>query len=383
MAPPGPAHAVIISCPDKSLTRFVVSVTLSAVGNGVDRPRGTDAGQPRPSRDVITVLKTLRRVTVGAAAVALTLSACGTGGNAPADSAGEGDAIAGAERDLTYAVVVHSVPDGSFWNVVKKGAEDAGTQYGVNVQVTGDPEGSRQAQLIDSAVANDPDGIIVSMANPDALQSSIEAATAAGIPVITINSGEDRSAEFGALAHFGQSEGAAGERVGERLAEEGAGKVVCLIHEAGNVGLEQRCEGVGTGFGGDVVNVQVDLNNPQGIQSTVESTIMGDEQIDTVVGLNPSVTTAALAGIQASGRDITVASFDIDSDVLQGIKDGDIAFTVDQQQYLQGYLPIAMMVLYHDNGNTLGGGQPVLTGPAFVDAENVEMVSEYVERGTR
>jgi simple sugar transport system substrate-binding protein len=325
----------------------------------------------------------MRRLAVGAAAMALVLSACGTGGQEQEESGEEGGPAGGEARDLNYSVIVHSVPDGSFWNVVKKGAEDAGTQYGVNVEVTGDPEGSRQAQLIDSAVANQPDGIVVSMANPDALQGSLEAAAAAGIPVITINSGEDRSAELGALAHFGQSEGVAGEGVGERLAEEGAQKVVCLIHEAGNVGLEERCAGVATGFGGEVTNLQVDLNNPQGIQATVESTLMGDESIDTVVGLNPSVTTAALAGVEASGRDIKVASFDIDADVLAGIQDGTILFTVDQQQYLQGYLPIAMLVLYHDNGNTLGGGQPVLTGPAFIDAENVEMVAEYVDRGTR
>jgi simple sugar transport system substrate-binding protein len=329
------------------------------------------------------MLRSLKKMAVGAAALALVLTACGTGGKAPEEAAGDGDAAGGASRDLNYAVIIHGVPDGSFWNVVKKGAEDGGVQYGVNVEVTGDPEGSRQAQLIDSAVANDPDGIVVSMANPDALQGSIEAAREAGIPVITINSGEDRSAEFGALAHFGQSEGVAGEGVGERLKEEGAKKVVCLIHEAGNVGLEQRCQGVADGFGGEVQNLQVDLNNPQGIQATVKSTLMGDDEIDTVVGLNPSVTTAALAGVQETGEEIKVASFDIDADVLAGIQDGSILFTVDQQQYLQGYLPIAMLVLYHDNGNTLGGGHPVLTGPAFVDAENVDQVAEFVQAGTR
>ena len=329
------------------------------------------------------MLRSLKKMAVGAAALALVLTACGTGGQAPEEAAGNGDAAAGASRDLDYAVIIHGVPDGSFWNVVKKGAEDGGAQYGVDVEVTGDPEGSRQAQLIDSAVANQPDGIVVSMANPDALQGSIEAARDAGIPVITINSGEDSSAEFGALAHFGQSEGVAGEGVGERLKEEGAEKVVCLIHEAGNVGLEQRCQGVADGFGGEVQNLQVDLNNPQGIQATVKSTLMGDDSIDTVVGLNPSVTTAALAGVEETGEEIKVASFDIDADVLAGIQDGTILFTVDQQQYLQGYLPIAMLVLYHDNGNTLGGGHPVLTGPAFVDSENVDQVAEFVQAGTR
>ena len=330
------------------------------------------------------MFRSLRKLTVGAASLALVLTACGTGGQAPEEAGDDGGGAAGGEtRDLNYSVIVHSVPDGSFWNVVKKGSEAAGALFGVNVQVTGDPAGARQAQRIDSAVASNPDGIVVSMANPDALQGSIEAAEAAGIPVITINSGEEKSTDFGALAHFGQSEGVAGEGVGERLVDEGAEKIVCLIHEAGNVGLEQRCEGVATGFGGEVMNLQVDLNNPQGIQATVESTLMGDESIDTIVGLNPSVTTAALAGVESSGRDIKVASFDIDADVLQGIQDGTILFTVDQQQYLQGYLPIAMLVLYHDNGNTLGGGHPVLTGPAFIDSENVEQVAEYVELGTR
>jgi simple sugar transport system substrate-binding protein len=179
------------------------------------------------------MMRSLKKMAVGAAALALVLTACGTGGQAPEEGAdGGGDAAGGASRDLNYAVVIHGVPDGSFWNVVKKGAEDGGAQYGVNVDVTGDPEGARQAQLIDSAVANQPDGIVVSMANPDALQGSIQAARDAGIPVITINSGEDRSAEFGALAHFGQSEGVAGEGVGERLKEEGAQKVVCLTRPA-------------------------------------------------------------------------------------------------------------------------------------------------------
>ena len=149
------------------------------------------------------------------------------------------------------------------------------------------------------------------------------------------------------------------------------------------MGLEQRCQGVADGFGGEVQNLQVDLNNPQGIQATVKSTLMGDDSIDTVVGLNPSVTTAALAGVEETGEEIKVASFDIDADVLAGIQDGTILFTVDQQQYLQGYLPIAMLVLYHDNGNTLGGGHPVLTGPAFVDSENVDQVAEFVQAGTR
>jgi simple sugar transport system substrate-binding protein len=132
-----------------------------------------------------------------------------------------------------------------------------------------------------------------------------------------------------------------------------------------------------------VENLQVDLNNPQGIQSTVKSKLLGDKSLNSVLALNPDVAVAALAGVKDSGSSAKVGAFDINSDVLNSIQAGDILFTVDQQQYLQGYLPIAMLVLYHDNLNTVGGGQPVLTGPAFVTKDNVGPVTDLVGKGTR
>lgn len=329
----------------------------------------------------------MKRIVTRALALAagslLVLSACGTGGIAEDPAARAGDADAGAARDLDYAVIIHGNPDGAFWDAVKKGAEDGAAQYGVNVGVTGDIEGSRQAQLIDSAIANEPDGIVVSMANPDALEGSIRAAIEAGIPVITINSGDDRSAEFGAIAHFGQPELAAGEQSGGQFQKAGATKALCLIHEAGNIGLEQRCQGFAEGFDGEVENLQVDLNNPQGIQATVKSKLLGDPEIDAILGLEASVTTNALAGIEQSGEEVMVGSFAVDDEVMAALKDGSVLFAVDQQQYLQGYLPIAMLVLHHDNGSTLSGGQPVLTGPAFITKDNVDEVEAFVAQGTR
>ncbi|GAB3258349.1 sugar ABC transporter substrate-binding protein [Kineococcus gypseus] len=318
-----------------------------------------------------------------ATALALVLAGCGTGGRAQDDAPEQGAPAGGERRDLSFAVVVHSNPDGSFWNVVKRGAEDAGLQFGVEVTVTGDPEGSRQGTLVQSALADDPDGLVVSTANPDALRPALQQAVEQGVPFVTINSGAERSAELGAIGHVGQTEVVAGRGAGERLREAGVTHLLCLVHEAGNVGLEQRCQGIAETAGGEVENLQVDLNDPASIEANVNGALLGDPTVDGVIGLNPSVTTAALAAVESSGADVQVASFDIDQDVLGAIRDGRVLFTVDQQQYLQGYLPIAALVLNHDNLNTVGGGLPVLTGPSFITRENVDAVSDLVQRGTR
>jgi simple sugar transport system substrate-binding protein len=329
-------------------------------------------------------MKSLQALVIaGAAVTALMLSACGTGGQAAPAASNTDEGSSGTKRDLTFSVVIHGTPDGSFWNVVKKGAEDAGKQFGVQVNVVGDGEGAKQAGLIEAELAKNPDGLVVSMANPDALTSALQAATGAGVPFVTINSGAERSKELGALEHIGQTETVAGEGAGARLAEAGATKLLCIIHESGNIGLEQRCEGAAQAFGGNVEKLQVDVNNPQGIEATVKSKILGDSSFDAVLSLDPSVTTATLAGMEASGSTAMLASFDINPEVLQAITDGKVLFTVDQQQYLQGYLGIAFLVLYQDNLNTVGGGLPVLTGPAFITKDNVAPIAELVEKGTR
>ena len=156
---------------------------------------------------------------------------------------------AGGDGDLSFAVITHGSAGDAFWDVVQNGAEAAGEDLGVAVDYQSDGDPQRQAQLIDAAVNQGVDGIVVSMANPDALQDSIEAAVDAGIPVVTINSGGDRSAEFGAIGHVGQDEAIAGQGAGRQLAAEGAANVLCVVHEAGNIGLEQRCSGASEGLG--------------------------------------------------------------------------------------------------------------------------------------
>lgn len=318
------------------------------------------------------------------AAAAFLLAACtgpsaDTGPEEPKQDGGGVDATA----PLDFAVITHGSEGDAFWSVVQNGAQDAARDLGVKVSYLADGDAGAQAKLIDNAVAQGKTGLVVSMANPDALKSSIEAAVRAGIPVITINSGADRSTEFGALAHVGQDETVAGEAAGERLKSEGKKKVLCVIHEAGNSGLNDRCEGAKSGFGGNVTNLQVDIANPTDAEARIRGALQTDPAIDGVLTLNSQVADRAVAAADAAGSAAEVATFDLNTDVVKSIQDGRILFAVDQQQYQQGYLPIVMLKLYRESGNTLGGGKPVFTGPGFVDKSNADQVETYTERGTR
>jgi len=318
-------------------------------------------------------------------AAPLLLAACTTGGDDSEDSSstGGGGGGGGGDSDLSFAVITHGSAGDAFWDVVQNGAEAAGEDLGVSVDYQSDGDPQRQAQLIDAAVNQDVDGIVVSMANPDALQDSVEAAVEAGIPVVTINSGGDRSAEFGAIGHVGQDETIAGQGAGRELAAAGATNVLCVVHEAGNIGLEQRCSGASEGLGSQVTQVQVDINDPQGTQSTIASQLQTDASIDAVLTLNSAVAAIAVEAAADAGSEAQVATFDLNEDVISGIQGGDIAFAVDQQQYEQGYLPLVMLKLYAENLNTVGGGQPVLTGPGIVDESNVDEIADLASAGTR
>jgi simple sugar transport system substrate-binding protein len=320
-----------------------------------------------------------RRISVAAAAVmlaGLALTGCSNDGGG-ADNGG---------NDYTFAVISHGASGDKFWDVVKNGAEQAGEDLGVEVKYQGDGDPQRQSQLIDQAVSDDVDGLVVSMANPDALGDSIKKAVEADIPVITINSGGDKSAEFGAITHIGQTEAVAGAAAGKRLGEGGAKHVVCVIHEAGNVGLEERCNGARTALvasGARTENLQVNVTDLADATAKIAAKLQSDKTVDAVLTLNNGVATAAVSSVEQAGSQAKLATFDLDSDVIQSISDGKIEFAVDQQQYLQGYLPVQFLLLFKNNGNIVGGGQPVLSGPGFVDKDNAEDVAEYAKNGTR
>ncbi|NRQ39717.1 sugar ABC transporter substrate-binding protein [Nonomuraea sp. NN258] len=325
------------------------------------------------------------RRTLIVPALLLALTACSSGGQsaqssapAPADTAAATAPAAGS-----FAVITHGAPGDSFWDVVKNGAEAAGKQYGVKVAYQGDGDPAKQSQLIDQAVSEKVDGIVVSMANPDALKESITKAVAAKIPVVTINSGADSSKEFGAITHVGQSEDVAGRGAGEQLKAAGVTKLLCVIHEAGNVGLDQRCKGAEETLGGTVERLQVDVSNLADVTSKITAKLQSDKSVNGVLSLNPAIAMAARDAVKDAGSQAKLATFDLSADVVTAIKDGELLFAVDQQQYLQGFLPITFLNLYKQNLNTVGGGLPVNTGPGFVTKDTAEQVAKLTEAGTR
>jgi simple sugar transport system substrate-binding protein len=326
----------------------------------------------------------LRKITVAAVAMSVLAVAAvaGCSNGAPATGSGNSNVAKAAGGEITVALVTHAAPGDAFWDVVKSGSEAAGRQEGVKVTYAGDPDPARQSQLIDNAVAQKVQGIAVSMANPDGLRESIQKAIAAGVPVITINSGLEKSKEFGALTHVGQSEELAGEGAGEKFRSLGAKKLLCVIHEAGNVGLESRCSGAKKTFG-DAQNLQVDISNIADAQNTIKSKLLADPGIDGVLTLNPGLAKAAVAARQEAGSTAKIATFDVSSDVIDEVLAGDVAFAVDQQPYLQGYLPVVFFALKARNGNDVGGGQPVYSGPGFVTKENAAQVKQFAAAGTR
>src|SRR5215831_20085710 len=171
-----------------------------------------------------------------------------------------------SRSNLKFYVITHGQASDPFWSVVKKGVDQAGKDMGVQVIYEAPPTFDMVAMshLIDSAVAAHPDGIAVSIPDPNALGSSIKAAVAAGIPVISINSGSDVAKSLGVLVHVGQTEEQAGLGGGERMGAAGAKNALCVNQEVGNAALELRCKGFKEGLaesGGTVTEIGVNLNN--------------------------------------------------------------------------------------------------------------------------
>ncbi len=285
---------------------------------------------------------------------------------------------------MTVAMVTHGGPGDSFWDLIRKGAETAAAKGGVKLVYSSDPNAATQANLVQNAIDQKVDGIAVTLAKPDAMKAVIAKAEAAGIPVVGFNSGLGEWKDQGLLQFFGQDESVAGEAFGEKLNRLGAKRGLCVIHEQGNVGLEARCAGVKKTFKGALENLYVNGTDMPSVKSTVTAKLTQDPAVDHVVTLGaPFALTAVQAAADAGGK-AQVATFDLNKDLVEAVKAGTVRFAVDQQPYLQGYLAVDSLWLYTTNGNVSGGGQqPVLTGPAFVDRDNVDAVAAFAAKGTR
>lgn len=286
-----------------------------------------------------------------------------------------GAAFAGSHGER-YVMITHTQGTDPFWPVVEKGGRDAAAAVGATLEYNFDVSGdmAAMAALIEAAAASNPDGIIVSLPDADALGPAIKAAVADGIPVVTINSGLESSKELGALMHVGQPERLAGEAAGGRAKAEGVTKGLCLNQEAFNTALVDRCSGYFDALGQDLNMIDVS-NDPAQIETRTAAALQADPSIDGVLAVGPHVCEAATKAIDAVGADVHLACFDLSPGVMDMIEDGRAAFTIDQQQRLQGYMPVIVLNLYNNSAGLLPGNN-IASGPGFVDKSNAAAVKE-------
>jgi simple sugar transport system substrate-binding protein len=312
------------------------------------------------------------------------LAAC-TQASPSANPSRGGSTGGGSRSDITIEVVTHGQASDPFWSVVKKGVDDAATDLGITVHYNAPQtfDMPAMAQLIDSAVATSPDGLVISLPDPDALGEAVRGAVDKGIPVVSINSGVDAYKDLGILTHVGQTEFIAGQGAGQRMKDAGVTNTICVNQEVGNAALDQRCAGFKDGLGGIPSKVvAVDLADPTGAQNTIKAALDADTTIDGILTLGPTGASPALAALEGNDK-VKLATFDLSPDVLDAITAGKMLFAIDQQQYLQGYLGVLIATQYAQYGVLPGGGAPILTGPGFVTKDNAAQVKDLSAQGIR
>ena len=275
-----------------------------------------------------------------------------------------------AER---YVMVTHGEGNDPFWPVVQKGGEDAARAIGADFEYIYNPSADMadMASSIQAAAATSPDGMVISLPDPDSLGPAIKAAVAAGVPVITMNSGLESSASLGALMHVGQPEYLAGQSAGARAKAEGATKALCMIQEAYNTALVDRCEGYGEAVPMEFTDTTSD---PATIQTRATAALQANSDVDAILSVGPHVCDAVSKALDDLGMTVHHSCFDLSPAVMDLINAGKVAFTIDQQQRLQGYMPIIVLHLYN-NGAGLLPGANIPSGPGFVDKSNASSVA--------
>jgi simple sugar transport system substrate-binding protein len=343
----------------------LAALTLVAASCGSSKPKAADTTK---APDAATTTKAPDAVTTT---------------KAPEAAATTAAVKAAQAGPVTIAVITHS-DGGVFWSVFKKGAEKAGKDLGITVKELGsNNNGVKQAEMINQAVTDKVSGIAVSLADKAAVKDAVAAAVKAGIPVVTTNSGSDSYKEFGAFTHIGQDEFQAGAGAGEKFQAAGVKTVLCAKQEQTNSGLDARCAGLKSTFKGKYLEMTTSGDKSGKQQGELKAKIDTEKDVDAVFGTGPVVAHDAAAAAKEAGRKVMVGGVDLSTDILKDIASGDVAFTIDQQQYLQGYVSVLALYLKVTNQNTLGGGLPIATGPGFVTKDNADAVAKLVAAGTR
>ncbi|GAA1395884.1 substrate-binding domain-containing protein [Pseudonocardia kongjuensis] len=320
-----------------------------------------------------SIRKTLT-VAVAAASV-LALAACSSQGGAQAQSGA-------TDQSYVVAMITHESPGDSFWDKVRAGAEQAAGELNVELRYSNNPDGGQQATLVQNAIDSQVDGIAVTLSQAAQVGPAAQRAVDAGIPTVAFNSGIEEYPTYGIGMYFGSDETLAGRTAGERIAEAGGGRTLCVIHEQGSVSLEARCAGV-LATSPDTENLQVNGTDLPSVQQTIGAKLQQDPSITHVVTLGAPVALAASQATAETGSRAEIITFDLNSDVATAVQDGRISFSIDQQPYVQGYMSVQSLWLNLTNGNDLGGGLPVLTGPSVVDSSNIAEIAGYAANNTR
>ena len=316
----------------------------------------------------------------------VTMVLVGCGGDEESEQGGGTSSEGLVARDaINIQFVTHASPD-PFWTTVQNGVNQAAEDMGVEVNYRElDSYDIPQLQRnLESAIAASPDGMAVSIPDPQALNDSIRQATDQGIPVIVLNAGENDWRDVGALTYVGQTEFDAGVAAGERMSEAGVQSALCINHEQGNITLDQRCEGFTEGLGDEVNQVAVDGSDPTSARNGIATALRQNQDVDGMLTLNPGVADQALRALDEAGSSdqVTFATFDLSPTVLEAVRDGNMLFATDQQQYLQGYLPVVLLTNYIQYG-TRPVNTEIPTGPAFITEDNAEQVINLAEEGVR
>ena len=325
--------------------------------------------------------KSMRLLAV-VAALGVALAACSSQGGArnQAEQAGGGPS---GGRTYTIAMITHEQAGDTFWDKIRAGAEEAAQVHGIDLKYSNNEQGPEQATLVQNAIDSKVDGIAVTLSSADAVIPVAKKAADAGIPVVAFNQGFDEYKQAGAKMYFGSDEDLAGQTVGQRIASEGGGgKTICIIQAQGSVALEARCAGVKKAYP-NTENLQVNGADLPSVQQTIGAKLSQDPSITHIVTLGAPIAMAAMQAEADSGNTAKLITFDLNQDAAKAIQDGKIEFSVDQQPYVQGYMAVEGLWLQLTNGNDLGGGKPVLTGPSFVDKSNIDQILPYTQNNTR
>ncbi len=302
-------------------------------------------------------------------ALAAAVSAVFAGLSMPAHAEGE-----------RFVLVSHAPDSDSWWNTIKNAITLAGKQMDVTVEYRNPPTGdlADMARIIEQAAASNPNGIISTIADFDVLSGPLSNAVAKGIPVITINSGtEEQSKKIGALLHVGQPEKAAGHGAGEKAKAAGVTKFVCVNHYITNPASVERCQGYADALGVELGSQMIDSGlDPAEVKSKVLAYLQSNPDTNGILTLGPNSAIPTIAALQENGKAGTIhfATFDLSSEISAAIKDGTIAFAIDQQPFLQGYLPVVILTNLARYG--VVPGNSINSGPGFITKDNIELVEK-------